>query len=129
LGLDVTVPAGSACTLVTGTVIAGNIADDGTLTMTGTTVNGDISARNAGPLTVTGPSAMIGGSLEVRGGGTVTITGGTTIDGGLQVEQVASGTSMNLICGLQLAGNLEARNNTPTALVSGNTVGGTTVTR
>jgi hypothetical protein len=97
------------------------------MTMFGATVNGGISARNGGQLTAVGPSVTISGNLEVRGGGTVIITGGVTIGGGLQVEQLASSTTMNLICRLQRTGNLQWLDNAAPVTIGGTGCLGNTI--
>jgi cytoskeletal protein CcmA (bactofilin family) len=127
-GPSVTVPAGATCTLIAGTVVTGNVTDNGTLTLSGVTIDGNLQARNAGPLTLTGPSTTIGGDLQVQGGGPVMITG-ITIGGNLQIQQLAPSTTMNLICSAQVTGSLQWQNNAAPVTIGGpgcpgNSVGG-----
>jgi hypothetical protein len=61
-----------------------------------------------------------------RGGGTVTITGGVAIGVGQLAQQVASGTSMNLICGLHLRGNLQWLDNAAPVTIGGTSRPGNT---
>ena len=127
-GPSVTVPAGATCTLIAGTILTGNVTDDGTLTLSGVTIDGNLQTQNAGPLTLTGPSTTILGNLQVQGGGPVMITG-ITVGGNLQVQQQAPGTTMNLICATQVTGNLQWQNNASPVTIGGtgcpgNSVGG-----
>jgi hypothetical protein len=90
-GRNVTVPAGATCTLIPGTVITRDLTDDGTLTMSGVTVDRSLQADDAGPLIITGPSAVIGGDLLwLDNSAPVTIGGpgcaGNTVSGNLQAQ-------------------------------------------
>jgi hypothetical protein len=127
-GKNVTVPAGATCTLIAGTVVTGNVTDNGTLSVSGATIDGNLQALNAGPLTITGPATTVGGNLLAQGGGPVIITS-ITVGGNLQVQQLAPSTSMSLICGTQVAGNLQLQSNAAPVTIGGpscpgNSVGG-----
>jgi len=117
-GQNLTVPTGASCTLIAGTVVTGNITDNGTLTASGVTIDGNLQTRNAGPLTLIGSSTTIGGNLQVQGGGPVTITG-ITIGGNLQVQQLAPSTSINRICAALVSGNLQWQNNAAPVTIGG----------
>jgi hypothetical protein len=108
----VTVQAGQNCSFVGGGGITGNV-----------TVNG-------GNLTVT--NGTITGNVQIQGAASFSFGTGTAINGNLEIQNVASGSAMNQICGTQILGNVQVSSNaTPLqfgarSLVScpGNFVGG-----
>jgi len=51
-GQNVTVPAGATCTLVAGTVVTGNVTDNGTLTLSGATIDGNLQSQDNDPAAV-----------------------------------------------------------------------------
>ena len=109
---NVTVPAGASCTLVSGTVVTGNVQSQG------------------GSLTIDGPSTTVKGNVQVQGGGPFSITAGVMIGGNLQVQQLASSTSIDSVCGATINGDLQWQNNRAPVTIggppgcAGNQVGG-----
>ena len=61
----------------------------------------------------------IKGNVQVGGGGPVSITGGVTIGGNLQVQQLASSTSIDSVCGATINGNLQWQNNRAPVTIGG----------
>ena len=87
-----------------------------------------------GSITMTGGSliltnATVGGSVEIQGG-TFTLGPSLTIQGDLQIQNLPTGTTANMICGATVAGDLLFQNNTASVQIgyqtacAGNYIGG-----
>lgn len=106
-----TVSAGQNCTFIGGGVTGSIVQNGGNLALTNATVSGNV---------------------QVQGSAAFSLGQGTVIEGNLAIQNVASGVSMNQICGAKLMGNVLVYGNaTPFQLGSaspdscpGNLVGG-----
>lgn len=107
---SLTVSAGENCVFSAGATVEGNIqVHGGYLELSGTTVKGNVQAQ---------------------GDGTVAILQATTIGGNLQLQNLATGTTENRVCGATIDGNLQYQNSGAPATIgaapacAGNTIRG-----
>ncbi|MGA2120135.1 MAG: VCBS repeat-containing protein [Bryobacteraceae bacterium] len=104
---NLTVSAGQTCIFFGGGVTGNIIQTGGDLILIGATV---------------------GGNVQVQGGGMFSFSASAVIKGNLQVQGVPAGSAQNLVCGVNVKGDLQYQNNgAPIEIGAASTCAGDTV--
>ena len=125
---NLTISAGQNCVFIGG-AITGNIRlDGGNLSLTNTSVNGNVLAQNGGSFSI-GPSVTIDGNLQAHNlpaGGAGNQVCDSVITGNLQYQNsgtpIEIGSGSPTCTGNAIGGNVQFHNNNGQGLISNNTI-------